>query len=603
MADMVSGDDGQSFESLMREKRKGTSAQFPLLDPEFQPNPDAVDPLEGAGFGELTPEQEARLEEEKAAKSAQYGERLIDRSIDTAQNLSLVDPTPISDTVATGLELTRGVMDEVGAEELSRIGSLGLAAAMVPFIGTKQLRLFKKHAKTGAAADARDLLRDYSRRIDAGEITKAQAHKELQPKLNQLAQDAAYEGSTGLTKDAAKKISKSKLTDKQLRERGAQQRVESDVQVFTDRAKGARTTSNIDRDLYGKASVGEFAGGQGTFVSGGRARDLGEEKRLRGSMQDPANPYGSERVSTGPGRTIQRSGQTMYARPGAQMELEALRKQHRAKPSKDRGPEPTEADVPGYYVTPEKYRELTTAGTGSTEMSDRLRAKRAATRQRIDSSVAKQEAAKQAAKPTGFNEIETDFLLSVPKDQYDQARKILEDTNRRGGRVVRDGKGGFRFESGPPTVAKPTPTAPPKPAPKPTTTRTRKSAKRVEPPKDLPRAPKLSDDELAGQTFDRLDALIEKLGKFELGGGDSKGVVGQLRSLRGAMESGRIPPSEVAKRLDKIENPPRPRPSPDRSPRKSEAELRREERMREREYNLRRDTEFYRGRDPSIEDI
>lgn len=493
----------------MRAQRRGTSASFSDDPDESMLAGSGIVPSEPTVVSVGEPKvritedrpmtdaeisQMIRDEEEDRAKldravSSLYGNRPIDRAIDTAQNLSLIDPTPISDTAATGLELARGVMDEVGAEELSRIGSLGLAAAMVPYIGTKQLGILKRHADTAAAEDARALLRDYSRRLDAGDITEAQARKELQPKLQQLAEDAAYEGSTKMTPDAAKKIQRSKLSDKQLREMGAQQRATSDVQVFTDRAKAARTTSNIDRDLYGKASVGEFAGGQGQYVAGGRARDLGEEKRLRGSMQDPANPYGSERVPTGPGRVTRRRGQELLARPGAQMELEALRKQHRAKPARERGPEPTPEDIPDFYVTPQKYAELTRQG-GDTSMIDKLRERRTTTRRRIDSAVAKQEAAKQAAKPTGFNEIETDFLLSVPKDQYDQARKILEETNRRGGRVVRDGKGGFRFESGPTTVAKPTSAAPPKPAPKPTTTRTRKSAKTVEPPKDLPRAPK-----------------------------------------------------------------------------------------------------------------
>ena len=503
MADMT------EYDRMMRAERRGTSALFSddpdesmLAGSGIVPSESTVvsvgepkvritedRPMTDAEISQMMRDEEEDRAELDRVVSSLYGNRPIDRAIDTAQNLSLIDPTPLSDTASTGLELARGVMDEVGAEELSRIGSLGLAAAMTPYIGTKQLGLLKRNADTAAAAEARDLLRDYSRRLDAGDITEAQARKELQPKLQQLAEDAGYEGSTRMTPAAAKKIKRSKLTDKQLREKGAQQRVESDVQVFTDRAKAARTTSNIDRDLYGKASVGEFAGGQGTFVSGGRARDLGEEKRLRGSMQDPANPYGSERLPTGPGSVVRVRGQTMYARPGASMELEALRKQHRAKPARDRGPEPTPADIPDYYVTPQKYKEITSGG-GDTSMIDALRERRTATRRRIDSSVAKQEAAKRAAKPTGFNEIETDFLLSVPKDQYDQARKVLEETNRRGGRVVRDGKGGFRFESGPSTVAKPKPAEAPKPEPKPTTTRTRKSAKTVEPPKDLPKLKK-----------------------------------------------------------------------------------------------------------------
>ena len=539
MADMT------DYDRIMRQKREATSARFGTLPPELQPSPDAEDPLEGAGFGELTPEQKKQLEEEKKAKSALYGQRPIDKMIEGADRLSLVDPTPTMDTISTGLQLGRGVMDDASSSELGQIASIGLAGAMVPFISAKSIKAMKSvPADHPLRVEGRQVVNDVQRRVDAGELTDAQGIKEMNEKLEVLAQNIGVERTLEKgEKDLLAKIKRSKRSDAKLKKAGTKERERSDQQRAEATGKAQRLTSEIDRDLQGKASVGEFAGGKGTYVAGGRARELDEDKRLRGSRKDPAQEYGSGPTATGPRKVIRR-GQTQFVRPGAQMELEQLKKAHRAKPRRERGPEPTEADVPNFYMTKQQYEEFTTQSTNK-RAANLERRRRQRTQRRIAESAAQKEAAQQAAKPTQYNQIEMDYLRSLPAESYDAARKQLDAAKAGGMVVTRNKKGEFGFKSASDDRDI---------SDRRRTGRTRRGQPQA-PVKDLPRLKKkpTADDELKAQTVSRLDKLIADADTAGLAGGESNVIVERLRNTKARLERGSLSPSDVAKRLDKLE--------------------------------------------------
>lgn len=75
------------------------------------------------------------------------------------------------------------------------------------------------------------------------------------------------------------------------------------------------------------------------------------------------------------------------------------------------------------------------------------------------------------------------------------------------------------------------------------------------PTKDLPRLKKqpTADDELKAQTVSRLDKLIADADKAGLAGGESNVIVDRLRNTKARLERGALSPSDVAKRLDKLE--------------------------------------------------
>ena len=539
MADMT------DYDRIMRQKREATSARFGTLPPELQPSPDAEDPLEGAGFGELTPEQKKQLEEEKKAKSALYGQRPIDKMIEGADRLSLIDPTPTMDTISTGLQLGRGVMDDASSSELGQIASIGLAGALVPFIPGKAIKAMKSvPADHPLRVEGRQVVNDVQRRVDAGELTDAQGIKEMNEKLEVLAQNIGVERTLEKgEKDLLAKIKRSKRSDAKLKKAGTKERERSDQQRAEATGKAQRLTSEIDRDLQGKASVGEFAGGKGTYVAGGRARELDEDKRLRGSRKDPAQEYGSGPTATGPRKVIRR-GQTQFVRPGAQMELEQLKKAHRAKPRRERGPEPTEADVPNFYMTKQQYEEFTTQSTNK-RAANLERRRRQRTQRRIAESAAQKEAAQQAAKPTQYNQIEMDYLRSLPAESYDAARKQLDAAKAGGMVVTRNKKGEFGFKSASDDRDI---------SDRRRTGRTRRGQPQA-PVKDLPRLKKkpTADDELKAQTVSRLDKLIADADTAGLAGGESNVIVERLRNTKARLERGALSPSDVAKRLDKLE--------------------------------------------------
>jgi len=539
MADMT------DYDRIMRQKREATSARFGTLPPELQPSPDAEDPLKGAGFGELTPEQEKQLEEEQKAKSALYGQRPIDKMIEGADRLSLVDPTPTMDTISTGLQLGRGVIDDASSSELGQIASIGLAGALVPFIPGKAIRAMKSvPADHPLRVEGRQVINDVQRRVDAGELTDAQGIKEMNEKLEVLVQNIGVERTLEKGEKAfLAKVKRSKRSDAQLKKAGTKERDRSDQRRAEAAGKAQRLTSEIDRDLYGKGSVGEFAGGQGTFVSGGRARELDEAKRLRGSRKDPAQEYGSGPTAEG-ARKVMRKGRTEYVRPGAQRELEQLKKAHRAKPRRERGPEPTAADVPNFYMTKQQFEEFTTQSTNK-RAANLERRRKQRTQRRIAESAAQKEAAQQAAKPTQYNEIEMDYLRSLPAESYDAARKQLDAAKAGGMVVTRNKKGEFGFKSveDKRDFSDRRRTGP-----------TRRGQPQA-PAKDLPRLKKkpTADDELKAQTVSRLDKLIADADKAGLAGGESNVIVERLRNTKARLERGALSPSDVAKRLDKLE--------------------------------------------------
>ena len=539
MADMT------DYDRIMRQKREATSARFGTLPPELQPSPDAEDPLKGAGFGELTPEQEKQLEEEQKAKSALYGQRPIDKMIEGADRLSLVDPTPTMDTISTGLQLGRGVIDDASSSELGQIASIGLAGALVPFIPGKAIRAMKSvPADHPLRVEGRQVINDVQRRVDAGELTDAQGIKEMNEKLEVLVQNIGVERTLEKGEKAfLAKVKRSKRSDAQLKKAGTKERDRSDQRRAEAAGKAQRLTSEIDRDLYGKGSVGEFAGGQGTFVSGGRARELDEAKRLRGSRKDPAQEYGSGPTAEG-ARKVMRKGRTEYVRPGAQRELEQLKKAHRAKPRRERGPEPTAADVPNFYMTKQQFEEFTTQSTNK-RAANLERRRKQRTQRRIAESAAQKEAAQQAAKPTQYNEIEMDYLRSLPAESYDAARKQLDAAKAGGMVVTRNKKGEFGFKSveDKRDFSDRRRTGP-----------TRRGQPQA-PAKDLPRLKKkpTADDELKAQTVSRLDKLIADADKAGLAGGESNVIVERLRNTKARLERGALSPSDVANRLDKLE--------------------------------------------------
>lgn len=440
----------EDYYKLMEDERRGTSATFPMFPPELQPSGD--DPSRGAGFGEPTQEQIEAEAEKDRIKSNLMGERTIDKAIEAVDRTSLVDPTPLSDIASTGLGLARGVKDDVGAEELSRIGSLGLAAMMVPFISAKQLKVFKRHSGTSAADEARDLLKDYSKRLDAGDITEAQARKELGPKLDILANNAGVEATLDTSEaQVRKRMQKARRSDDQLRSMGGAEQARADIDKYASESTTKRTrgTSPVDQDLYGKASVGEFAGGAGTYAPGGRAPDLGADKRTRGATQDRSQGR-PERQSRGP-RTRKVGGRQEKVRPGAELELEKLRTAHRSQPASTRGPEPTFEDVPDYWV-PKDYKVPEVDAPGSENIQRRLASRRAKDLGRLEEASAKKSAREAAEKRSqkSFNDDEIAFLSSIDDvAERDKARKMLLDARDKGTTVTRNQKGEFIFKSEP----------------------------------------------------------------------------------------------------------------------------------------------------------
>jgi hypothetical protein len=214
--------------------------------------------------------------------------------------------------------------------------------------------------------------------------------------------------------------------------------------------KRTRGTSPADMDLYGKASVGEFAGGAGTFTPGGRARELSEAKRLRGSRKDPAQAYGSGEGSTAPRSRIV-GGKAQVARPGAALELEKLKKEWRSKPSKTRGPIPTEKDVENYWVPKgQKTEAPRTEASAQAEklLRNKRRRKRSTETKRVAEKEARQKEAARAQK--SFNDEEIAFLSSIDDiADRDEARKMLLDAREKGITVTRDAKGEFVFKTDP----------------------------------------------------------------------------------------------------------------------------------------------------------
>ena len=101
------------YQRLMQEQRRGTSAQFPMLPPELQPS--GEDPLQGAGFGELTDEQKEALLEERA-----LAQKIADR--DTLEGVSDYGEQTLSEApgrIARGAKGLYQVTDEAAAAALN----------------------------------------------------------------------------------------------------------------------------------------------------------------------------------------------------------------------------------------------------------------------------------------------------------------------------------------------------------------------------------------------------------------------------------------------------------------------------------------------------
>lgn len=83
----------------------------------------------------------------------------------------------------------------------------------------------------------------------------------MNEKLEVLAQNIGVERTLEKGEKAfLAKVKRSKRSDAQLKKAGTKERERSDRQRAEATGKAQRLTSEIDRNLQGKASVGEFAG-------------------------------------------------------------------------------------------------------------------------------------------------------------------------------------------------------------------------------------------------------------------------------------------------------------------------------------------------------
>ena len=340
----------------------------------------------------------------------------------------------------------------MGEEGAGTEAAMGLAAAALPLIPiagfARAIKRLRENPDAPATREARELYQTYVDRVKSGELSPEDAATQLKPLMDDAGKQAAYEGMSARNEAAAAARGvKTRLTPQQIQKALSRERQASD-EASKRAAMSTRQTEPTDMDLYGKASVGEFAGGAGTFTPGGRARDLDEAKRLRGSRKDPAQEYGSGKAPVGP-RTAIIGGKKMFARPGAQMELEELRKQHRAKPLRDRGPAPTASDVPNFFVSEREYKRMMRGDGPDRNQARRLRSRRvkklARQEEALEADRAKRAAAEAAKRPTQYNELEMEFIQGVPKEQQNAARKLIDEQKAAGQMVAKDAKGQFGF--------------------------------------------------------------------------------------------------------------------------------------------------------------
>ena len=183
----------EDYYKLMEDERRGTSARFPMLPPELQPSGD--DPLEGAGFGELTAEQEQRLTEEAALSENMEDRGRLERLQADGEMLGY-SPELITQTmgnlVYTGAAGGRYMMGEPGAGTDVGIGGLMTVSPVVlsPIVIRSMGKGLQKAAKSvkGQSAEtlrknlgiidekAADRLKTIDFDLSAGKITKAEAH-------------------------------------------------------------------------------------------------------------------------------------------------------------------------------------------------------------------------------------------------------------------------------------------------------------------------------------------------------------------------------------------------------------------------------------------
>tara|TARA_R110002124_G_scaffold73922_1_gene198209 strand:- start:5862 stop:7685 length:1824 start_codon:yes stop_codon:yes gene_type:complete len=219
----------EDYYKLMEDGRRGTSARFPMLPPELQPSGD--DPLEGAGFGELTAEQEQRLTEEAALAERMKDRGRLERLQEEGEMLGY-SPEPFTQTLGnlmyTGAAGGRYMMGEEGAGTDLAIGGTMVAAPVVlsPLMLRSMGKGLQKAAKSvkGQSAEtlrknlgiidgkAADRLKTIDFDLSAGKITKAEAHirrgqvegrvKEAVDKADLLYQEGRLGVKSGATRRA-----------------------------------------------------------------------------------------------------------------------------------------------------------------------------------------------------------------------------------------------------------------------------------------------------------------------------------------------------------------------------------------------------------------
>tara|TARA_R100000234_G_scaffold33983_1_gene20057 strand:- start:23396 stop:25567 length:2172 start_codon:yes stop_codon:yes gene_type:complete len=439
--------DPNEFERLMLEKRKSTS--MPSLIPE-----------------EFKAEDRALTESEEAeAQEIATGMKRRDtaqRVQDLGEELSLAGLAPtvsgqvtgfVGDLLYSGGAGARFLMGEEGAGTEAAMGLAAAALPIIPIAGfARALKRLRENPDAPATREARELYQTYVDRVKAGELSPEDAATELKPLMDDAGKQAAYEGMSARNEAAAAaRGAKTRLTPQQIQKTLSRERQASD-EASKRAAMSTRQTDPTDMDLYGKASVGEFAGGAGTFTPGGRARDLDEAKRLRGSRKDPAQEYGSGEAPVGP-RTAIIGGKKMFARPGAAGELSKLRQEWRKRGRKDKkgnpSPLPTEADVPSFFVSERQYKSMVSAASRDPNAARKLRSRRvkklAGQQEALEADRAKRAAAEAAKRPTQYNELEMEFIQGVPKEQQNAARKLIDEQKAAGQMVAKDAKGQFGF--------------------------------------------------------------------------------------------------------------------------------------------------------------
>jgi len=402
MADM------SEYDQLMREKREGTSAQFPppdytkpsfsMLPPELQPS--GEDPLAGLGFGELTPEQEERLKEEKDLASdidqIGYAQRIQDRG----EQLSYAGLAPTLSGQVTGFfgDLLyaggAGARALMGQEGAGTEAAMGVAAAALPLIPigllAKSAKVLGKYPESKTTKETRDLYRKYQDRVEAGEITGEQAAKELAPKMEEAAKYLVSTNkpvrknpySDWIPEDAlqtlqaypdtkAANLARSVMRQhvnmvkmgKMTREQ-AKKSLAAPMKSYAEHAE--RQAGDVMAQARSKAAYATRSKKKGKVSDDPRASFEGEDRALKAqekkAAQETTEAQPREWEKTYYSRDAE--GKVTGARklrPGARLDLENRRSEWRRLPAKVRAetPEPklTDADYYDVGTAPKPYLE------------------------------------------------------------------------------------------------------------------------------------------------------------------------------------------------------------------------------------------------------